>query len=135
MFLIAFFLFSFPLFRSAPHRAEELFTLVPLVVPLNARLTVEFDLTFIACEAPERLLLHTAIGEVDILIAFTLLTAFGKHVLGADTPQHSIPDPWVLLSCESEEELLNFFVVIVLLAVPPDSIQNGGCAVLRVRFL
>ena len=135
MFLIAFFLFSVPLFRSAPHRAEELFALVPLVVPLNARLTVEFDLTFIACEAPERLLLHTTLGTVDILIASTFLTALGERVLGADTPRHSVLDPWVLLSFEDEEDLLDFFVVLVLLAAPPDKIQNVGCAVLCVGFL
>ena len=114
-FLIVFFsLFNF-LFRSAPHRIEELFALVPLVVPLNARLTVEFDFASVASEAPERLLLHTALG---------------KHVLGADTPRHSVSNPWVLLSFESEEELLDLSVILVLFAAPPDSTQNIGGAVL-----
>ena len=109
------------LFSSAPRRTEELLALVPLVVSLPARLAVKLDLFLVACVAPERLLLHTTFGAVDILIAFALLAALGEHTLGADTPRNSIPNPRVFLSYEPEEELLDLRVVFVTLVALPDS--------------
>ena len=78
---------------GASHRIEELLALVPLVIPLPARLTVEFDLVFVlACEAPECSLLHKTLGTINIFIAPTIISAFREGLLCADTPRNSIAD-------------------------------------------
>ena len=74
------------LFSSAPRRTEELLAFVPLVVSLPARLAVKLGLFHVTCAAPERFLLHAALGTVVVLITFALFAALGEHVLGADTP-------------------------------------------------
>ena len=123
------------LLSSAPHRAEGLLALVPLVVSLPARLAVELDLFLVACATPELFLLHTTFGAVNIFITSTLLAALGEHVLGADTPRDSIPNSRVFLSCEPEEELLDFFVVFVTLAALPASTSSSAGSLNSLRNL
>ena len=66
---------------GTPHRIEELFHLVSLVVSLPAHFTVEPDFVFVTCEAPECFLLHTAFGAVNVFITLAVFTAFWEGFL------------------------------------------------------
>ena len=107
---------------------EELLALMPLVVSLPARLAVEPGLFFVTRMAPERPLLHTTFGTVEILVASALLAAFEEGLFRANTSRSSISHPRVFLSCEAEVELPDRFVAIMAFTAFSYGTQDIGSA-------
>ena len=117
------------------HRAEELFSLVSLVVSLPAHFTVQHDFILVACETPEYFLLHTTLGAViTIFIALTFFTALWEGLFRAHTSCNSITNSWVFFSLEAEKELLDLLRVLVFSVALFNSLDNVWCAVLGVCF-
>ena len=115
-------------FCPTPRWIEELLALVPLVVSLPARLAVKPGLAFVAGEALERPLLHTALGAVIAFSTSAILSKFQKGILRADTPRNSINGPRVLFPHEAQEALQDHFRVFVHFTALLDCAQNIFCA-------
>lgn len=115
------------LLGSTPHRIEELFTVMPLVILLPTCFTIELNSFLIASVAPECLLLHTAFLAVDVFIAFTVIAAFLEGFFCANTSRNRVTDPWIFCSCEAEEKLAYFFRVPMPFVAFPNTIQDLWC--------
>ena len=117
-----------------PHRTKELLSFVSLVVSLPAHFTIESNFAFVTCEAPEDLLLHTALGAVIAFITLAFFTALWEGLLCAHTSCNSITSSWVFLSLEAEKGLLDLFRVFVLFITLFNSPDDLWCTVLGVCF-